>query len=135
MERPNGDDGLVPEITAQFQNDYRGWCAQAKFLAEKEATDEKLVEREEKIKQSILNEEASHCDVNKNFRGPVPRSTRIFGRKNDKENQHGLNIGRVHDALNEEDMSVSDVVTGKRKELEDVENVEDSKEKKLKVRG
>lgn len=136
MERPNGDDGLVPDITAQFQNDFRGWCAQAKFLAEKEATDEKLVEREEKIKESVLKEEANQGYANKNCRGPVPRSSRIFGRKKDKENQSGLNIGQADDALSEEEMIMSETgATGKRKGLDDVENADDSKEKKLKIIG
>eukprot|EP00557_Chaetoceros_sp_GSL56_P006292 CAMPEP_0176500164 /NCGR_PEP_ID=MMETSP0200_2-20121128/13367_1 /TAXON_ID=947934 /ORGANISM="Chaetoceros sp., Strain GSL56" /LENGTH=256 /DNA_ID=CAMNT_0017898737 /DNA_START=30 /DNA_END=800 /DNA_ORIENTATION=- len=131
MERPNGDDGLVTEITAQFQNDYRGWCAQATSLAEKEATYEKLVEREEKIKESILNEEHSRQgDGIKNFRAPVPRSSRIFGRKKDKENQLGMNMGRADE---EDEMIMSDVATGKRKGLDHhIDNVEDSKEKKIK---
>jgi len=55
MEQPNGEDGLVPETTAQFNNDYQKWWSQAKSLTEKEATDEKLLIKEEGIKLSILN--------------------------------------------------------------------------------
>lgn len=94
MERPNGEDGLVPETTAQFNNDYQGWFRQAKSLTEKEATDEKLLEKEEGIKLSILNAAAKEAkevqgaigNVNVNANSSR-QGKRILGRKLDKENR------------------------------------------------
>ena len=96
MEQPNGEDGLVPETTAQFNNDYQKWWSQAKSLTEKEATDEKLLIKEEGIKLSILNaadkdaKDAKGQGVNGNGNGnPIAsrQVKRIFARKLDKENR------------------------------------------------
>jgi len=53
MGEPNAEDGLVAEVTEQFKSDHDGWLRDAKSLADKEATDAKLVDREEGVKQSI----------------------------------------------------------------------------------
>ena len=128
MEKPNGDDGLVPETTAQFKNDYQGWFDQAKLLAQKEATDTKLLEREEGIKQSILNATARE---GRDTVQPKPRSPRIFARKMDKENREkSINVMDVDDDTNMESPCSTSTFTGKRKgdEFDDVvENERDIK--------
>ena len=100
MERPNGEDGLVPETTAQFNNDYQGWFRQAKSFTEKEATDEKLLEREEGIKLSILNAAAKEAKEEQggNAKGSSNAShlgKRILGRKLDKENREKRSSNNV----------------------------------------
>lgn len=133
LEYPKTGDGLVPDTTAQFENDYTGWCHQAKLLTEKEATFEKNLAREESIKESLLLAENSlFADCGPK---PVPRSTRILGRRRDKENQWGLNTGYINDGFigEEETMTCDTVLGGKRKGYDESESVE-SIEKRLKLR-
>lgn len=50
MGEPNGEDGLVAEITSQFKRDREGWICEAKSMTEREATEEKLLRMEESLK-------------------------------------------------------------------------------------
>lgn len=75
MGEPNAEDGLVAEVTAQFKNDYEGWYQEAMLSAGKEATDAKLIDREESAKQSILNN--SECTTENNKKS----ASNIFVRK------------------------------------------------------
>jgi len=127
MEKPNGDDGLVPETTAQFKNDYQGWFDQAKLLTEKEATDSNLLEKEDGIKLSILN-----ATAREGREAVQPKSTRnpkIFARKMDKENRDkSVNVMEIDDDTNMD--GYGPVSTGKRKGDEydaAVENDRDAK--------
>ena len=50
MGQPNGEDGLVVDVTRQYREDYKGWERDARMLCEREATGDMLVKREEEIR-------------------------------------------------------------------------------------
>jgi hypothetical protein len=128
MEKPNGDDGLVPETTAQFKNDYQGWFDQAKLLTEKEATDSNLLEKEEGIKLSILN--ATAREGREAVQPKTIRNPKIFARKMDKENRDkSVNVMEIDDDTNMD--GYGPVSTGKRKGVEYDATVENDRDVKV----
>lgn len=108
MGEPNGDDGLVAETTNQFRNHYDAWYNQAKQLTILEATDEKMLQTESRMKKeiaiSISNETSSKI------------GTSQFRVNRDKENDISANSA----VMEEEDGCSSSSSLGKRsRALED----------------
>ena len=106
MGEPNGDDGLVAETTNQFRNDYDAWYNQARQLTILEATDEKMLQTESRIKKeiSISNETSSKTGISQ------------FRVNRDKENDSSANSA----VMEEEDGCATSSSLGKRsRALED----------------
>lgn len=107
MGDPNGDDGLVAETTKQFRNEYDAWYNQAKQLTILEATDEKLIQTESRIKKdiSISHENSSKAGITQ-FRVNRDKENDICNRSSvmEEEDECGASssLGKRSRALEDE---------------------------------
>jgi len=118
MAEPNSADGLVANVTKQFKENNDAWYAQASQQAKYHATDEKLVEHEERL--IALQQQQQQQQQSITLGGQVKNNVRIIGRKKSKlfssqkgkENQEksGNNNYVAEDCIDD-----SSKVIGKRK--------------------
>ena len=115
MGEPNAEDGLVADVTEQFKSHHQLWFAEAKRLTEVEATEAKLVEREEAIRVANLSRSQDLLEDKKRI--PVPRAfiKKRRGQSNGKENKLKTQSFNI---MEEDDEHETSVMSGKRKEGE-----------------
>lgn len=135
MEKPNGDDGLVPETTHQFNTAYNEWYLQAKSMTEREATDVKLLEREEAVRNA-LNDENKEQQVQqkKSFKLKRTKVNRLSKRR---DNVMDIDGGDDRDDdMNMESHCSTSSATGKRKsgDLEPDEDLDIDQDRDTKFR-
>ena len=79
MGEPNGEDGLVAEITSQFKRDREGWICEAKNMTEREATEEKLLRMEESLKGKNVPKTDKNSEIADSIRR---RNSSTMGKEN-----------------------------------------------------
>jgi ubiquitin-conjugating enzyme E2 T len=109
MGEPNGDDGLVAETTNQFRNDYDDWYKQARQLTVQEATDDKMILTESRIKKEIL------LSIENSSKNGISQ----FRVKRDKEND----VSNQSTVMEGDEECVASSLGKRSRELEDESNM------------